>query len=83
MCTPRATACVRAVRHRERIRSKSHSASDSMRCSTSRPLSVDRSKPLFTETNVPPAAWIRSIAARPCTRERPKRSSSDTTRPSL
>ena len=50
-------------------------------CSTSRPESVLVSKPSWTDTNLPPAALTRSIAATPDNSERPKRSTFDTTIP--
>jgi hypothetical protein len=83
MWTPRATARARAVRQPARMRSSSHSAHDSIMRSTSRPWSVDRSNPSWTETNVPPAACMRSTAARLWISERPNRSSLATTSPSL
>jgi hypothetical protein len=83
MWTPRATARARAVRQPARMRSSSHSAHDSIMRSTSRPWSVDRSNPPWTETNVPPAACMRSTAARLWISERPNRSSLATTSPSL
>jgi hypothetical protein len=64
------------------MRSLSHSPSDSRIRSTSRPDSVLVSSPSCTDTNVPPATLMRSIAARPEISERPKRSTLATTIPS-
>ena len=83
MWMPRATARARAVRQPARMRSSSHSAHESIMRRTSLPWSVDRSNPSWTETNVPPAACMRSTAARLWIRDRPKRSNLATTSPSL